>query len=93
MDERRSAMSLVLELPPELESELSAEAARLRLPLSEYALRLLGARLPPGPIPRTGAELVEYWQNGGLIGTRPDISDSPEHARALRESAERRERN
>lgn len=33
-------MSIVLDLPPELESELAAEAARLRLPLSEYAARL-----------------------------------------------------
>ena len=34
-------MNLVLELPPELEGELAAEAARLGLPLAEYILRLL----------------------------------------------------
>ena len=31
-------MSLVLDLPPDLETALAAEAARLRLPLPEYAL-------------------------------------------------------
>jgi hypothetical protein len=33
-------MSLALDLPPELESGLAAEAAQLRLPRSEYAMRL-----------------------------------------------------
>ena len=30
-------MSLVLDLPPELENELVTQAARLHLPLTEYA--------------------------------------------------------
>jgi hypothetical protein len=34
-------MSLVLDLPPELEAELATEAARRGLPLPEYAVRLL----------------------------------------------------
>jgi hypothetical protein len=34
-------MDLVLDLPAELESELTAEANRLGLPLKEYALRIL----------------------------------------------------
>lgn len=81
-------MSLVLNLPPELESDLASEAAHLGLPLPEYALRLLagGPRLTP----RTGAELLAYWQGEGLVGTRPEITDAPAHARALREQAQRR---
>lgn len=39
--------------------------------------------------PKTGAELVGYWQDEGLIGTRPDIDDSQEYARTLRAIAER----
>jgi hypothetical protein len=85
-------MSLVLDLPAELETELSAEAARIRLPLPEYVLRLLAGRRTPSPAPRTGAELLAYWQSEGLVGTRPDITDSPAHARALREQAQRRAR-
>jgi hypothetical protein len=85
-------MSLVVELPPDVESALASEAARLRLPLSEYALRLLTVGCLPEPRPRTGAELVAYWQSEGLVGTRPDIADAPEHARALRERAEGRQR-
>lgn len=85
-------MSLVLDLPPELERELAAEAARLRLPLSEYALRLLAAGRLPDPKPRTGAELLAYWQAEGVVGTRPEITDAPGHARAVRREAEQRER-
>jgi len=46
----------------------------------------------PNPAPRTGAELLAYWQGEGLVGTRPDISDGPAHARHLREQAQRRGR-
>jgi hypothetical protein len=85
-------MSLVLELPLELEKELGREAAHLGLSLSEYALRVLAAGRVPGPPPRNGAELVAYWQGAGLIGTRPEIADVPQHARTIRQKARRRER-
>ena len=84
-------MSLVLDLPPELETELAAEAARIGLPLSEYAVRLLAGGLGPVPAPRNGAELLAYWQAEGLIGTRSEIADGPAHARDLRAQAQRRE--
>jgi hypothetical protein len=86
------AMSIVLDLPPELETELAAEAARLGLPLTEYALRLLAGARGPTPALRNGAELLQYWQAEDLVGTRPDIADSAAHARNLREQAQRRER-
>jgi hypothetical protein len=85
-------MNLVLDLPPELESELAAEAARLGLPLPEYILRLLVGGRALHPAPRTGAELLSYWQGEGLIGTRPEIEDNSAHARAVREQAQKRER-
>ncbi len=85
-------MSLVLDLPPELETELAAEAAHLGLLLPEYALRLLAGGRSLCPAPRTGAELLAYWQGEGLVGTRPEITDAPAHARALREQAQRRPR-
>jgi len=78
-------MSLVLELPPELEAALAAEAARLGLSLHDYVLRLLAGTCGPGAAPRTGAELLAYGQGEGLIGTRPTLPDAPAHARALRE--------
>ncbi len=85
-------MSLVLDLPPELETELAAEAALLHLPLPEYALRLLAGARGPSPSLRSGAELLAYWQDEGLVGTRSDIEDSSAHARNLREQAQRRSR-
>ncbi len=82
-------MSITLDLPEELESDLSIEAARLSLSLPEYALRLLSTALTTSK-PKTGADLVEYWQDEELVGTRPDIADSRIHARQLRDRAERR---
>jgi hypothetical protein len=85
-------MSLVLDLPTELETELATEAARLGLPLSEYAVRLLAAGLGTRPALRSGAELLSYWQGEGLVGARPEIADSQSHARVLREQGERKRR-
>jgi len=85
-------MNLVLNLPPELESELAAEAAQAGLPLQEYALRLLAAARNAHPAPRNGAELLAYWQGEGLVGTRPEIADPQAHARSLRDQAQRRAR-
>lgn len=85
-------MTLKLELSRELEKELSTEASRLGLPLSEYALRVLATRQAPKVMPKTGRELATYWQDEGLVGTRPEISDSVEHARSLRRKAEKRVR-
>ena len=42
------------------------------------------------PMPTNGAELVAYWDAKELIGSRPDITDSVTHARALRRQAETR---
>ena len=53
-------MSLMLELPPELETELAAEAAELGVPLSEYVLRILAGGRNMSRAPRTGAE-VKKW--------------------------------
>jgi len=83
-------MSLVLDLPPDLETELVAEAANLGIPLQEYALRLLAEGCNPRPAPRNGAELLAYWQSENLLGTRSEITDPAGHARDLREQSQRR---
>lgn len=83
-------MSIRLDLPAELESELSTEASRLNLPLPDYILRILSTRQIPINPPKTGAELVAYWQSEGVINSRPDITDSQVHARHLRDEAETR---
>ena len=82
-------MTLMLELPIDVEADLTAEAARHGLPLQDYVIRLLSTAVQ-GPMATTGAELVEYWRREGLVGTRMDITDSQQHARTLRESVERR---
>lgn len=89
-----SVMKLTLELPVELEAELSAEAAELGVPVAEHALQILTERvLLDASRVKTGADLVAYWRRHNLIGTRPEITDSQSHARAIREQAERRTRD
>jgi hypothetical protein len=85
-------MNVSIELPSDLENELSAEASQLKLPLSEYILRVLSFRPFLQNLPKTGVELVAYWESVGVINSRPDITDSQEHARRLRDQAEHRER-
>ncbi|MEH1946973.1 MAG: hypothetical protein V7K77_08450 [Nostoc sp.] len=85
-------MSINLNLPSELENELHNEASELNLPLSEYILRILFTRKSVENLPKTGSELVTYWQNEGVINSRPDITDSQAYARELRHQAETRER-
>jgi len=85
-------MTVKLDLPDKLIEELSAEATRLGLPLSEYASHLLSLGRKQTISPKTGAELVAYWQTEGLLGTRSDIGDSEEYARELRRQAESRKR-
>lgn len=83
-------MTLTLDLPAELERELSTEANQLGLSLPEYALRILSSGRAPINLPRNGAELVAYWQRERLIGTRMDIGNDQQYARELRARAERR---
>lgn len=84
-------MVISLELPSELESDLSAEASQLKLPLAEYILRVLAFRPFLQDPPKTGLELVAYWESIGVVNSRSDITDSQEHARQLRYAAENRE--
>lgn len=85
-------MNITLDLPSELENELSTEASRLKLPLAEYILRVLSFRPCLQNPPKTGLELVAYWESVGVISSRPDITDSQDHARQLRHEAETRKR-
>jgi len=83
-------VNISLDLPSELENELSTEASHLKLPLAEYILRVLSFRPFLQNPPKTGLELVTYWESIGVISSRPDITDSQKHARKLRHEAETR---
>jgi len=71
-------MAISLDLPQELEQELSVEAGKISLSLPEYILQLLAVRKSFENLPRSGADLVSYWQSEGLINSRPEIKDSQE---------------
>jgi hypothetical protein len=72
-------MSIVVNLPAELEKAIATEAAKAGMTVSDY----VAGRL-------TGPELVQRWKELGLIGYRTDITDPEAHSRRLREAAQRR---
>lgn len=82
-------MKLVLEIPSELEAELSAKAEQEGTGLNKYILGLLKGTYQQSRT-LTSAELVAYWSEVGVIGMRQDIEDSQVHARTLRENAQQR---
>ena len=86
-------MNVSIELPSDLENELSAEASQLKLPLVDYILRVLSFRPFLQNPPQTGLDLVAYWETTGVINSRPDIANSQEHARKLRNRARHREQS
>ena len=88
-------MSIVVNLPAELEKTIAAEAARAGMTVSDY----VAGRLAQGTATNgshgskrrlTGPELVPRWKELGLIGYRTDITDPEAHSRRLREAAQRR---
>ena len=90
-------MTLILELTPEQEAGLGAEAERRGQSMGAFALEVLMAGLPelPDPsLPKTPQEIAEYWEREKLfvLEGRTDIPDSPEYARQLRRQAEKRAR-
>ena len=88
-------MTIILDLPNELERKLSEAAARRGMPLTDYAIQVLAADRDQSSDaqPMTGAELVAYWEREGIIGSRPDIEDAVKFARELRERTQNRSRD
>jgi len=96
-------MTLTLELTPEQERHIEAEARRRNMDAASYAKALLFEGEADRPIKYdaaqaaeeqwSGADLVAYREREGVIGSRPDITDSLERARAIRRKAERRTRD
>lgn len=86
-------MTLILDLTPEQEQQIAEEAQARNMDARTYALARLFEGQPAEQSEEeqwSGADLVAYWEREGVIGSRPDITDSQEHARAIRHKAERR---
>ena len=88
-------MSIVVNLPAELEKTIAAEAAKAGMTVSDY----VADRLAQGTAPNgthgskrrlTSPELEQRWKDLGLIDYRTDITDSEAHSRRVREAAQRR---
>jgi len=90
VSERNTTMAVTIHLPDDLEHAIEVKAAKQGLSLPDYILQLIALGMNTNLQPKNGAELVEYWQNEGLIGYRSDIADSQSHASEIRSQASHR---
>jgi len=69
-------MSVTIDLPPELEADLAAQAAARGVPLAEHLRRLLAAQAGASKVRRkTPEERIKLWRDvSGLPDTKP-LSD------------------
>jgi hypothetical protein len=70
-------MSVTIDLPPEIEANLAAQAAARGVPLAEHLRHLLAAQAGPGKAtPKTPAERARFWRESakGVPDTQP-LSD------------------
>ena len=70
-------MSVTIDLPPDTEARLAAQAAELGVPLTRYLRRLLEEHAAPSkPARKTPAERAKHWRESvaGLPDTKP-LSD------------------
>jgi hypothetical protein len=81
-------MTLTIELTPEQEAALQAQAQAAGIDATEYAQRLLASDLAEEHRPMTGAEMIAYWDKEGITGTFADRPDSQEYARQLRDQVQ-----
>lgn len=66
-------MSVKIELPPEIEANLAAQAAAQGIPLPEYLLHVLEEQAAAGKEhPLSPQERANFWRDsaGGLAGTK-----------------------
>lgn len=81
-------MTITIELTPEEETRLKAEATRRNLDPADLVHSLISSLQKP----MSGAEALAYWEEQDCLGVFADRSeDSPELARRLRQKVEVRD--
>ena len=89
-------MTLTVNVSPEAESRLQRRAKINGIPLTELISEIVeeaSRHIGDHSKPMTGAELVAQLEADGVVGAwanRPDITDSAQFARELRQRAEHR---
>jgi hypothetical protein len=78
------SLTITIELTPVQEAVLQAQAAAAGVDAAEYARQLLALDLTALPLPKTGAEAIEYWQQAGVFGLFGNRGNAQEFARQLR---------
>jgi hypothetical protein len=91
LEQETPDMTLTLEVPAQVEDRPRVAAQRRGVDVSEYVRHALNVALLAEELPTDGPALLQFWQEAGVIGMRPDIADSQEHAAEIRRAASQRE--
>ena len=69
-------MTVTIELPPEIEAGLTAQAAAQGISLQQYLRHVLEGQVPPKGQPMTPAERASLWRQGTAnLPRTPPLSD------------------
>jgi hypothetical protein len=69
-------MSVTIDLPPEIEESLAAQAAALGVPLAEHLRRLLAEQAGASKArPKTPQERVKLWRDVSRLPDTKPLSD------------------
>ena len=66
-------MTITVEIKPEVEAELAAQAAARGMNVSSYAASLLEKAAQPAALPKPRESLVEFFRKSPLVGLELDL--------------------
>ncbi len=76
-------MTITLEIKPEVEAELAAQAAAHGMDVSSYAAILLEKAAQPGEQPKPKKSLVGFFRESPLVGLELDLERDKDTGRDI----------
>ena len=76
-------MTITLEIKPEVEAELTAQAAARGMDVSSYAASLLEKAAQPAEQPKAKKSLVEFFRESPLVGLELDLERDKDTGRDI----------
>jgi hypothetical protein len=76
-------MTITIEIKPELEAELAAQAAARGMDVSAYAASLLEQAAQPAELPKPKKSLVEFLRESPLVGLELNLERDKDTGRDI----------
>ena|SRR5271157_462957 len=78
-----ATMTITLEIKPEVEAELTAQAAARGMDVPSYAASLLEKAAQPAEQPKAKKSLVEFFRESPLVGLELDLERDKDTGRDI----------